>query len=573
MSANVEQDRNMTQHDEILWDDCGFTSRQEMFDWMNSRYFKPYFKEYWRSYLKKEMMKHSKSKSRPRGTNARQIQLRILDGERAGKAKFSTKSPQKKHWDATDHLALFNHDVLRENEINPGGIFHGKVIGDIDKERITWNLTRYRTQVAAPSRIKRSSFRRNDSEDEDEAVPDVDMPDAPAFKKLLITAPSTDSGKASPANLDAVSFTDTGKASSGETPSATSLAGATRMNPGKASSANLETVSADTGNASSDEIPLSEPPTIIIGDEEFTFYDVTRETTSDPKGIQSEVVRVGDIQVTFDNNPEDTAPGGKYLDCEEPPMTNAERMCQENTSPTPDIDQRFWKCWLIDAVMKAKGDVNVLHQMVEVVSDTEKMAKLDSQVWASTVSQSSIEEDSIVYAAFDEKAEKDFDAIERYLDNPKYQPQNHVESCAAIGIDWQGETTKYRIPGMSYSQELYFWQPVAINWLREMAASQILRGCILGDYMGLGKTIEVIAYLLTVRSKRLPLYFPPPPLDSGVGEGFPYTLPPLTVVLGKASLIPSTPLTVVLGKASLNKAIEGSLTQAHRKCLSSKSFR
>ena len=43
-------------------------------------------------------------------------------------------------------------------------------------------------------------------------------------------------------------------------------------------------------------------------------------------------------------NPEDRQPTGRYLDCDERPMTNAERMAQENTSATPDVEQTLLVC-------------------------------------------------------------------------------------------------------------------------------------------------------------------------------------------------------------------------------------
>ena len=614
MSVNVKHDRNMTKHDDILWDDCEFVNRQEMFDWMKSRYFKSYFKKYWRSFLKKKTTKYSKRKSRFRDFNSRQIQLRILNEERVEKVKFFTKSSQKKHWDVTNHLALFNHDVLRENEINSDEIFHEKMINDIEKKRITCNLIHYRTQVATSFRIKRSSFRQNDSFDENEIVHDKKMSNASStFKKSSIIAQSArtfsaNSDKTFFANLENV-FADTENAFLNEI--SPIISSAIRVNSDKIFFANLETVFADTENAFLDEISLVESLTIRIENEDFSFYDLTLKDSSDSNVMLFEIISVDEIQVKFENNSKDRTQTNKYLNCHELLMINAERMIQKNISSTFDIEHRFWKCWLIDAMMKTKEDIKVLHNMIDVVFNTKEMIKLNSQIWISIVSQSSIEKDVIVYATFDEKIEKNFDAIERYLDNLKYQSQNHIESCATIEIEWQRKTIKYRILDMSYSQELYFWQLVIINWLREMIASQILRDCILEDYMNFDKTIEIIAYLLTIRSKRFSLYillslFLTVMLKKTFSiffsswewcwERLPlytlslsswqwcwkrlslYIFSPsslLTVMLKKTSSISSSLLRVMLKKTFLifNKAIERSLTQAHRKCLSSKSFR
>ena len=596
MFVNVKHDRNMTKHDDILWDDCEFVSRQKMFDWMKSRYFKSYFKKYWRSFLKKKTTKYSKKKSRSRNFNSRQIQLRILNEKRVEKIKFFTKSSQKKHWDVTNHLALFNHDVLRENEINSDEIFHEKMINDIEKKRITCNLIHYRTQIATSFRIKKSSFKQNDSFDENEIVHDKKMSNASStFKKSSIIAQlartfSTNSNKTFFANLENV-FADTENTSLNEISSI--ISSAIRVNSDKTFFANLETVFVDTENAFLNEISLVESLIIRIENEDFFFYDLTLKDFFDFNVMFFEIINVNEIQMKFENNSKDRTQTSKYLNCHELLMINAKRIIQKNISSTLDIEHRFWKCWLIDAMMKTKQDIKMLHNMINVVFNTKKMIKLNFQIWVNIVSQFSIEKDVIVYATFDEKIEKNFDAIERYLNNFKYQSQNHIESCATIEIKWQKKTIKYRIFDMSYNQELYFWQLVIINWLREMIASQILRDCILEDYMNLDKTIEIIAYLLTIRSKRFSLYiFLFFSLDNDVEEDFLYIsfllrvmlkktssihffTFLLTVMLRKTFSISSFFLRVMLRKTFLifNKAIERSLIQTHRKCLSSKSFR
>ena len=596
MSVNVKHDRNMTKFDDILWDDCEFVSRQKMFDWMKSKYFKSYFKKYWKNFFKKKTTKYSKRKSRFRDFNSRQIQLRILNEERVEKVKFFTKSFQKKHWDVTNHFALFNHDVLKKNEINSDEIFHEKMINDIEKKRITCNLTHYRTQVATFFKIKRFSFRQNDNFDENEIVHDKKMSNALSiFKKSSIIAQSArafsiNSDKTFFANLKNV-FVDTENAFLDEIFSI--ISSAIRVNSNKIFFVNLKTVFVDTENVFLNEISLVESFTIRIENEDFFFYDLTLKNFSDFNVMFFEIINIDEIQVKFENNSKDRTQTSKYLNCHELFMINAERMIQKNISSTFDIEHRFWKCWLIDAMMKTKKDIKMLHNMIDVVFNTKKMIKLNFQIWINIVSQFSIEKNVIVYATFDEKIEKNFDAIERYLNNFKYQSQNHIESCATIEIEWQRKTIKYRILDMSYSQELYFWQLVIINWLREMIASQILRDCILEDYMNFDKTIEIIAYLLTIRSKRFSLYiFLFFSLDNDVEEDFLYIsfllrvmlkktssihffTFLLTVMLRKTFSISSFFLRVMLRKTFLifNKAIERSLIQTHRKCLSSKSFR
>ena len=403
------------------------------------------------------------------------------------------------------------------------------------------------------------------------------------FKKSSIIAQSAktfsvNSNKTFFANLKNV-FIDTENAFLDEISSI--ISSAIRVNLDKIFFVNLKIVFVDTENVFLDEISLVEFLTIRIENEDFFFYDLTLKDFSDFNVMFFEIININEIQMKFENNSKNKTQTNKYLNYHELFIINAKRMIQKNILSTFDIEHRFWKCWLIDAMMKTKKDINVLHNMIDVVFNTKKMIKLNSQIWINIVSQFSIEKDVIVYATFDEKIEKNFDAIERYLNNFKYQSQNHIKSCATIEIKWQRETIKYRIFDMSYNQELYFWQLVIINWFRKMIASQILRDCILEDYMNLDKTIEIIAYLLTIRSKRFSLYifffsfFSS--LDNDVEEDFLYILILLRVMLKKTFSIHSFSffLTMMLRKIFLifNKAIEKNLIQAHRKCLSNKSFR
>ena len=51
---------------------------------------------------------------------------------------------------------------------------------------------------------------------------------------------------------------------------------------------------------------------------------------------------------------------------------------------------------------------------------------------------------------------------------------------------------------MSLSTQLTFWQPVAVNFIIDAIYNDNLRGCVIADVMGLGKTWVTIALLLWV---------------------------------------------------------------------------
>ena len=218
------------------------------------------------------------------------------------------------------------------------------MINDIEKKRITCNLIHYRTQIATSFRIKKSSFKQNDSFDENEIVHDKKMSNASStFKKSSIIAQlartfSTNSNKTFFANLENV-FADTENTSLNEISSI--ISSAIRVNSDKTFFANLETVFVDTENAFLNEISLVESLIIRIENEDFFFYDLTLKDFFDFNVMFFEIINVNEIQMKFENNSKDRTQTSKYLNCHELLMINAKRIIQKNISSTLDIEHRF----------------------------------------------------------------------------------------------------------------------------------------------------------------------------------------------------------------------------------------
>ena len=86
----------------------------------------------------------------------------------------------------------------------------------------------------------------------------------------------------------------------------------------------------------------------------------------------------------------------------------------------------------------------------------------------------------------------------QWLDNPAYQPQDHEQACKELNIQ---NPDRPRIEGFFPSVHLKFFQPVAVHRLVQIENS-LVQGGILGEEMGLGKTIEIIALLLHRSNQR-----------------------------------------------------------------------
>ena len=88
-----------------------------------------------------------------------------------------------------------------------------------------------------------------------------------------------------------------------------------------------------------------------------------------------------------------------------------------------------------------------------------------------------------------------FERPQNLLDNTSYQQDNHVEACQKLGIE---DPENPRVLGMQKTERLKFWQPVAIWRTAEIRSNPNIKGAILADGFGLGKTWIITGYLLHV---------------------------------------------------------------------------
>jgi SNF2 family DNA or RNA helicase len=86
----------------------------------------------------------------------------------------------------------------------------------------------------------------------------------------------------------------------------------------------------------------------------------------------------------------------------------------------------------------------------------------------------------------------------QWLDNKEYQRDNHLEACRNLGIE---DPERPRIEGLYPARTLEFYQPTAINAIVEFEDSA-LKGGLLADDMGIGKTVEIIGLLLHRSNQR-----------------------------------------------------------------------
>lgn len=172
-------------------------------------------------------------------------------------------------------------------------------------------------------------------------------------------------------------------------------------------------------------------------------------------------------------------------------------MAIENGSKTFNIHERFWKAWLMHELIRKGDDVQALRESVDMASHIDDISKEEQKTWFDRTTYD-LEQDSIMYKPWDAEASAHYDEQQSWFDSQDYQRDNLEESCNVLGIPWDNENTIFRMPGMSLSQQMKFWQPVAVNALIQFHLTPHLRAAFLADHTGLGKTWVTICYLLWV---------------------------------------------------------------------------
>jgi SNF2 family DNA or RNA helicase len=97
-----------------------------------------------------------------------------------------------------------------------------------------------------------------------------------------------------------------------------------------------------------------------------------------------------------------------------------------------------------------------------------------------------------------EKRQKE--EIERWFDNPAYQPMDFADACRLLDID---DPLYPRVHGQSFLVFLSPWQVTGIVQMVRFQMDETIRSCVLADATGLGKTFQILGHFLYVSTGSL----------------------------------------------------------------------
>lgn len=433
---------------DALRKDLGFANMGELNTFTQGNRFKPYFESYAKEWIfPQQKLAHREHKPRPRGPGLDTVERRLIAGERDGSDIYSNPHSDETGWDQRDHLAKMIWAIKNANTKSVQGLFYGKGLTDNEIHVRIWALCKYVEFQLAPTKQP---------------------------KKLKLSTSRPPDTTSQPAE------------GSTTQPSASTASPVTRPGEGfyNVPSANTAT-------------PTTQPPA-----NDVPVIDLTLDE-DEPIAVTVEVVRSFQEEIQFKLEADDPAQPPMLEEGEDEhfgssrTITPAQRLKIENQSIEFDISQDFWKAWLIDRIIKSGDNPTVLRSNLQFAQTLNLMADADSQRWLNHVTED-LEQDMIQYEPYTEEYENQFNEQQRWLDSIDYQRQDLEAACRVMQIEWKGDDTIYRMPGMALSAQFTYWQVVGIKAVLDFMGDKNSRGCILSDVVGLGKTFILVGFMLWV---------------------------------------------------------------------------
>lgn len=195
-----------------------------------------------------------------------------------------------------------------------------------------------------------------------------------------------------------------------------------------------------------------------------------------------------------------------FNDEEKTSLINAQRMLIECQSNTLDIDERVWKCWIIQEIVKIRDDIFQFNRFVIKYLNAFFLFKQNAKLWFAFM-QKVVDVDLFEFTEFDEIKAKNFDRMKKWLKFQNYERNNLKKSCKRLEISWRDlHNTMYKIDNMIINIQFRYWQSIAVNWMFESRKNFLIKECILDDYMNIDKIIEILKYLTIMNDFHFQLF-------------------------------------------------------------------
>ncbi|KAE8357873.1 P-loop containing nucleoside triphosphate hydrolase protein [Aspergillus caelatus] len=422
----------------------GLVGNDEWTQWLKSDMVQPHWASLWNDFLRNR-------KGGERGPGLVIVQARVISGEAAGNRKYSAFTKDKTEWDEVDHYACFLYWVKYENTTSRSGVFFRTQKTEDEIDRLIWALKDWLRHIHAPSQI--------------------------------------------------------GKRGGG-----TAIFGSVRGYQKRTRATTNDDQSGATSSTTKEDTEME--------------LDTTAVPETDTQA---------DNKMSQEDNENDPQLSRWEMALQEECLSKKQQMILWRKSDTFDRTDPFWQYAMATTALKNCERV-IGEEEPEIIADLETIEE-EVDVAASSVMKGepktpkklSKRELKAKYRAFDpmttdifnpehynvqeeieyahiaeistastvmrptEEGLRQMEKQRQWFDNKEYQRENHEEACQRLNIP---ASSHPRLPNMHAGAMLKYWQPVAINALAEMKASGHVKGAILGDSVGLGKTWEAVGFLM-----------------------------------------------------------------------------
>ncbi|KAK2865298.1 hypothetical protein FQN49_003714 [Arthroderma sp. PD_2] len=428
--------------------------------WMGDKLCKPYWDEYLHGWIEPEQSKGKK----PNLKECRHVLKHLTDGESGGNRKFSDDFPDKSTWKSIDWQARLLCKVLSVNQADRHGLFYGRNLNELEMAFAAWQvILRLKLDHSLAQRpTKRAKVA---SEFEDWQIED---------KPIIPTNPERGAARIVWTNIPPELEDQDQKSMI----VITDLVAYTYETLLKKIDDGLEL---GKHGYRIDQLSVSEDSISRASFGHFLQHAATSkkrlwvELTTE-KGLLESIIPSVETEVTSRQLLYDL-------------------MVAERISLECDLRERYWLWVTLQEASDSgkspiKSDCEISHEAINSEEDCIRWflkSRDQGEAEDKGEDENASTDDFILHDLTDEDIQK-YREQEKWIDNQELQRQGHGEACEALGIPNPGIP---RLPGMPISAKFEFWQPLAVKALKEFEKGY-LRGGILADEVGIGKTFEAI---------------------------------------------------------------------------------
>jgi hypothetical protein len=431
----------------------GLPSIAALKTWMSSDAFKPGYEELYDAVIKGRS---------GQGPALEIVQKALQNGENHGNRRFSRVRVDKSNFSEVDHYALCLYRLREENARGRDGIFKNYELTETDMEKRLWHTMLRATWDRAPTQSSGEKLKRNAGDDllktaqMNASRKATKTSEGESASKQRVDEGDTTDDLPDKATEDSITSTETTPLSVVEKP--TQPAEETTLLPTLVEPSQPTPSSEDTTSNTPSRQPT--PPTEETTSTTPSDDNIALRSMSDLDRIRSQCDRTNPFNLK-------TA-CGKYL-------------------TIYAVAQHFKNSFIMRRLTDALAR-QVTHEVYDESEDWHQLLETRSGK-----NRFQIQEPSAA-----EKRQKE--EIERWFDNPAYQPMDFADACRLLDID---DPLYPRVHGQSFSVFLSPWQVTGIVQMVRFQMDETIRSCVLADATGLGKTFQILGHFLYVSTGSL----------------------------------------------------------------------